>query len=232
MIDKIYLNVPYEEKDEAKKYGAKWDKEAKLWYTDGYNAQFGIEKWIPTLNIITPLYLLLDTKECFRCKKITDIIAFSSKHCFDLSTIIEELYEKYDDMSAEEIILMKIKEYNNDILEMEQHDDTEYYSLYSRLDFNMNITLKNIIKEKFPFYHLGKSKIGGIYIANHCEYCKMIQGDNYIFNEPSGNFDLEHTLKYKVIDKGIIPIDANVYCSTSYIDYNNQWEDISAFIRD
>ena len=71
-----------------------------------------------------------------------------------------------------------------------------------------------------------------MYIANHCEYCSMIQGDHYIFGEPSGNFDLEHTLKYRVIEKGIIPIDADVNYSTSYIDYNNQWEDISAFSRD
>ena len=29
---KIYLNVPYDEKDEAKKMGAKWDKSKKRWY--------------------------------------------------------------------------------------------------------------------------------------------------------------------------------------------------------
>ena len=29
---KIYLNVPYKEKDEAKSLGAKWDSDKKLWY--------------------------------------------------------------------------------------------------------------------------------------------------------------------------------------------------------
>ena len=29
---KIYLNVPFDEKDEAKKLGAKWDKSKKRWY--------------------------------------------------------------------------------------------------------------------------------------------------------------------------------------------------------
>lgn len=42
MINKIYLNISYDKKDEAKQYGAKWDKESKLWYTDGYGAKFGI----------------------------------------------------------------------------------------------------------------------------------------------------------------------------------------------
>ncbi|MDO8455069.1 MAG: DUF5710 domain-containing protein [Sulfurimonas sp.] len=87
MINQIYLNISYDEKDEAKEYGAKWDKELKLWYTDVYNAKFGIERWMPNLNIIAPLYLLLDTQKCFRCKKITDIIAFSSKNYLALSDL-------------------------------------------------------------------------------------------------------------------------------------------------
>lgn len=229
MITKIYLNISYDEKDIAKQYGAKWDKKSKLWYTDGYGAKFGIEKYMPTLNIIAPLYLLLDTKECFKCKRITDIIAFSSNQCFELSSIIEELSEKYNDMTAEEIILMEIKEYNEIVQEI---DSNESYVLYSNLNYYVNITLKDIIQDKFPCYKLGKSKQAGMYIANHCEHCSMIQGDHYIFNKPSGNFDLEHTIKYRVIEKGIIPIDAIIHYSTSYINYNNQWEDISAFSRD
>jgi len=35
--NKIYLNVPYDEKDEAKKMGAKWDKSKKRWYTEPKN---------------------------------------------------------------------------------------------------------------------------------------------------------------------------------------------------
>ena len=34
---KLYLNVPYEEKDEAKKMGAKWDTKKKRWFIDQKN---------------------------------------------------------------------------------------------------------------------------------------------------------------------------------------------------
>lgn len=34
---KLYLNVPYEEKDEAKKMGAKWDKKKKRWFIESKN---------------------------------------------------------------------------------------------------------------------------------------------------------------------------------------------------
>ena len=35
--NKIYLNVPYDEKDEAKQMGAKWDKSKKRWYIEPKN---------------------------------------------------------------------------------------------------------------------------------------------------------------------------------------------------
>ena len=36
-IQKIYLNVPYVQKDIAKKLGAKWDKSKKKWFTEDKN---------------------------------------------------------------------------------------------------------------------------------------------------------------------------------------------------
>ena len=32
-ISKVYLNVPFKDKDKAKELNCKWDKEAKKWYT-------------------------------------------------------------------------------------------------------------------------------------------------------------------------------------------------------
>ena len=34
---KLYLNIPYSEKDEAKKLGAKWDSKKKKWFIDNKN---------------------------------------------------------------------------------------------------------------------------------------------------------------------------------------------------
>ena len=44
----LYLDVPYEEKDEAKALGARWDRDARLWYVpDGRDAG-PFARWIPT----------------------------------------------------------------------------------------------------------------------------------------------------------------------------------------
>ncbi len=42
----IYLNVPYNEKDEAKELGAKWDKDKKQWYLPQVDST-PFAKWLP-----------------------------------------------------------------------------------------------------------------------------------------------------------------------------------------
>jgi len=37
--EKIYLNVPYAEKDFAKEHGARWDPKKKKWWTKEVNEQ-------------------------------------------------------------------------------------------------------------------------------------------------------------------------------------------------
>ena len=44
--ERIYLNVPYNEKDEAKELGAKWDKDKKQWYIPQVDSA-PFAKWLP-----------------------------------------------------------------------------------------------------------------------------------------------------------------------------------------
>lgn len=37
---RLYLDVPYQEKDRAKALGAKWDAKVKKWYTDAERKQY------------------------------------------------------------------------------------------------------------------------------------------------------------------------------------------------
>ena len=54
-IEKIYLTVPISEKDEAKLFGAKWDKIARKWFTTEYNENKHLlfERWKPNDGIIS-----------------------------------------------------------------------------------------------------------------------------------------------------------------------------------
>ncbi|EEH6870588.1 DUF1738 domain-containing protein [Salmonella enterica] len=55
MADRTYLAVPFAEKNEAKALGAKWDKEAKLWYApEGVDvATSGLARWkVDNANVL------------------------------------------------------------------------------------------------------------------------------------------------------------------------------------
>lgn len=47
-LDRVYLAVPYSEKDEAKARGAKWDKNSKAWYVPAGIDRALFEAWLPT----------------------------------------------------------------------------------------------------------------------------------------------------------------------------------------
>ena len=49
-LSDLYLNVPFEEKDDAKEKGAKWDKDKKLWYAPTGHDPLDFAQWWAFLN--------------------------------------------------------------------------------------------------------------------------------------------------------------------------------------
>lgn len=45
-----FLKVPYSEKDDAKKLGARWNPEKKSWYVENVNNLLLFKKWLPDLK--------------------------------------------------------------------------------------------------------------------------------------------------------------------------------------
>ena len=45
--DKVYLNCPYDEKDDAKALGAWWDAAKKKWYVPAGMDETPFEQWFP-----------------------------------------------------------------------------------------------------------------------------------------------------------------------------------------
>lgn len=51
--ERLYLAVPYAEKNEAKKLGAKWDKELKQWYAPAQIEQSALSRWFKAESMTT-----------------------------------------------------------------------------------------------------------------------------------------------------------------------------------
>ncbi|GKT28472.1 DUF5710 domain-containing protein, partial [Aduncisulcus paluster] len=52
--EKTYLNVPYREKGQAKKLGARWDKSEKLWFAPTGTDLTPLGKWLPKEKVNAP----------------------------------------------------------------------------------------------------------------------------------------------------------------------------------
>lgn len=73
-LSKIYLYVPYNQKDVVKNLGAKWDYQQKQWFIFENVDQSPFEKWIPskTGNLKANYFYLAQTQgKCFKCKNKT-----------------------------------------------------------------------------------------------------------------------------------------------------------------
>lgn len=70
---KLYLNVPYAEKDTAKALGAKWNARAKKWYFDGERSDYAkFSEWIPrdTDDVVIAadyIYIIEGVQRCWKC---------------------------------------------------------------------------------------------------------------------------------------------------------------------
>lgn len=70
------LDVPYEEKDEVKKLGAKWDPLEKTWYVPEGLSLECFEEWIPEPEP-SHIYLIAGERNCFKCGKKTPVCGFA-----------------------------------------------------------------------------------------------------------------------------------------------------------
>ncbi|MGL4208739.1 MAG: DUF5710 domain-containing protein [Candidatus Adiutrix sp.] len=65
MGGKTFLTVPYENKDEVKTLGAKWDKEAKLWYVPPNVELSPFLPWVPEMVPLGKAMSVMNPKEEF-----------------------------------------------------------------------------------------------------------------------------------------------------------------------
>jgi hypothetical protein len=74
--ERLILNVPFEEKDEAKQRGARWDPAARTWYAPPGLPGGRFARWLPPRldGPRSPARLLLFPTRCWRCDADTTAI--------------------------------------------------------------------------------------------------------------------------------------------------------------
>lgn len=169
----LYLNVPYEQKDQAKALGAKWDQIRKQWYVTNKFDYYKFFEWFPVVYeecdlICDCMYIVEVPRKCHKCKKETSIIGLAIQNYFSIK-----------------------KDENGNLIDYKYHNEyLNFFSIDEEID---NTELKLSLKNKFRFYYSYSKRISDSYIANHCEHCGVIQGYYHLYEEPSGPFfDLDN----------------------------------------
>lgn len=183
----LLLNVPYLEKDEAKALGARWNPTIKKWYSSSPQDYPLFYKWIDLPHdevqdiIIGHFYIVEGERPCFKCNKTTKVICFG----------IEDFYE-----------VLNPEDYGTDIEFFYYYTNTVHL-IPSLPTSCIPTNFWDYLSESFHFYW-DVSKQGGKYRANHCQFCKAIQGRFPLFCEPDSPFfitnqdDASKLVLYKV----------------------------------
>ncbi len=186
-IAPTYLDVPYPEKDVAKKLGARWDAELKLWFIPAGLSLDQFARWLPSANedselLIAPLYLKNSIERCYSCSE------FSHVYCL-AATQIKTIEYDDDDPNQKHTSLINNENHLVDVLNLTSiHNDLLFF-----------------IKAKAPNYFPDFSKTQGRRVwINHCEHCNAKLGDFYMHCEPGGAFYPTSDQEKSLIDKELL----------------------------
>lgn len=175
----LILNVPYNEKDDAKSLGARWNPTVKKWYVKNKKDYYKFIRWIEpygNMVIIDELYLIEGVKKCFRCGKDTRVIGFGIDKHLSIDGLHEIENNNYDGNEIKEILYDKMLEINQDNIHIVGPIDP------------IPEPLMEYIQNKYN-YKLRYSKTTHISsICNCCDNCDVLQGDFFLFSEVDSPF--------------------------------------------
>ncbi len=195
----LFLNVPYSEKEDVKKLGARWNPQKKKWYVEDRANYIKFAKWIigdmeDVINIVCDHFYVVETNRvCYKCGNITRVIGFAVENYFDITPDNNYSYSGFGFYKS--------------------------CAIQSSLEF-LSQNFYDMLKEKYNYY-LGYSKTTKKkYIANHCDHCNSIQGEFPLFCEPSSPFFVDSVEKAKNLKfyKFQLPYDIIIYNGMSYSD--------------
>ncbi|UDJ86344.1 hypothetical protein IRM71_02790 [Erwinia amylovora] len=193
----LILNVPFNEKDEVKSKGARWNPDLKKWYVPEGKSSLQFIPWIEelkdndTYQLYSEYYFIGENKRlCWKCEELISLYAFCLPRGHKCRNVD---YLDPDDEAVTEA--PGEWQYYDGLLSRCDSDGT-YFSWSENPCFSgvSNITDVNPralsqIRHFSPSWRPGFSKAAGAsYYANHCSHCARLQGDFMIFSEPGGAF--------------------------------------------
>ncbi len=191
----LLLEVPYEEKDEAKKLGARWNPKIKKWYAEDKKDYPKFRKWIlkddsGATILCDCIYIIEGIHTCFKCGERTRVIGFGIENYYEFGDY-EEFENGYEYNEGEIRITSHIEPMPNKILDY--------------------------VKKNYNYKKRYSKTVGKEYYANCCENCDILQGDFFIFSEVDSPFWIEDEEMAKKLKLYKIPLKYDIV-----VDYTDE----------
>jgi hypothetical protein len=154
------LNVPFHEKDEALRLGARWDAGRKTWFLPDGTGTAPFVKWLPQQSCFnlrcTSYFIAQSTCSCWHCARHTRVFSFVLPRGHEARVA--------DDESA--------------LWEVQESEAIVYYITW------IPATVQAQVQSLTRHFRNDFSKTTqSFYWMNHCEHCGMKQGDFDLFEE-------------------------------------------------
>lgn len=160
-----FLDVPFRDKETAKRLGAKWDYIERRWYVPKGLDERSFSKWLliePTIKA-DHCYLLSKTTRCWKCASPTEVFAIGVPE--------QHFYQDSDPYGDKRIWIT---------------------ASWKAILFHVNKVNRQVfflLREKAPGYSMDSSKQHKCkYLMNHCDSCGIKIGDFAMHCEPGGEF--------------------------------------------
>lgn len=164
MTERLDLNVPLAEKDEAKSLGAWWDPHARTWYVPPGKDPAPFQKWLgpaeeaepdDLLILSPPVFVVESQAGCWKCGKVVPVASVACN--------------SYQDAEGE------------------ANDEGAGLYIFSGVTWLPSGTVV-ALRRVNPGYRRRFSKTAGMdYFMNHCS-CGAQLGDFFMHSEPGGAF--------------------------------------------
>ncbi|EHX1089710.1 hypothetical protein K3Q61_004048 [Escherichia coli] len=199
-MGRINLRVPYEEKDEVKKLGAKWDWNMRIWYIPENLSHEAFSKWLLLPNTKAESFSIARVMtDCWSCKKDTYVYTI----------FFDEGYY--------------YKDYNEDTDEV-YWEHNHYPAMLCHVEY-VSADAQLLIEKHTQCYNYDYSKKAKThYVMNHCIHCGAKHGDFLMHGEPGGEFNPVTPEKSRKIR--IISFKTPIECRASDSYYNDFYKSI------
>lgn len=195
-MSKLYIHVPFEEKDQAKALGARWDPQQRQWYVpEGIDSDL-FSNWLPktpatikhSVNVRSPYYYIAQNiRCCWSCSKFTRVYTFWLPEGFTCLTEISDEEPSYvygfADSKEKDLYIETLN-----VIGWERWEAQEHRSPVSNVLY-MSDAVAERMASFTPLYKITYSKTKEFaYYMNHCEHCGEKQGDFPMHQEYGGSF--------------------------------------------